>query len=216
MVDAGMIIFFSLFIGFIMFIVFLTRLGFKREAERTEDIKNFAISRGLDFYEKEDGNFVNVKKDFSLFMYGRRQTVKNIIIKDKLLIFDYSYYISTGKGGSVKYFTVVEKKLTNDVPNFIIKKQKKIHSLLKKVGYQDIDFKENPNFSSKYVLRGQNESMIKSYFNTQRLKDFENLHIKNKIEIKDNVLICYVKRIQLKNYPEFIEEINKIINALEK
>ena len=44
-------------------------------------------------------------------------------------------------------------------------------------GYKDIDFEMYPNFSKKFLLMGENESEIRSFFTDEIIQFFENHQI---------------------------------------
>ncbi len=71
-----------------------------------------------------------------------------------------------------KHTSVILVYLPFNLPVFMLQKE----GIMEKLGaslafYKDIDFKDYPQFSKKYLLRGPNEEEIINYFN-QRLLDF--------------------------------------------
>src|SRR5207237_8398116 len=93
----------------------------------------------------------------------------------KAAVFDYVYVTGYGKNSQTHYQTVVyiePAKLR--VPYFSVRPEGFFTKFLTAFGYQDIDFGQRPEFSKKYVLRGQDEQGIRHTCNDCLLSFFEN------------------------------------------
>ena len=77
----------------------------------------------------------------------------------------------------VFYSTLMTIKLNNKIPKFIIEKEGFVEKLFDRVmafsGYTDIDFKMYTKFSSKFLLMGDNESLIRAFFTPRLIQFYE-------------------------------------------
>ena len=56
--------------------------------------------------------------------------------------------------------------------DFVLAPENVFHRIGGLFGYQDIDFEESPEFSSRYLLRGADETAIRGAFGSDRLAFF--------------------------------------------
>jgi len=83
-------------------------------------------------------------------------------------------------------------------------------------GYKDIDFEMYPDFSNKFLLKGNNESEIRSFFKDEIIRFFENNHI-YQLESNGESLIIFDK-VKLARTDETIafikygQELAKVLN----
>ena len=123
-------------------------------------------------------------------------------------IFEYQYTIGSGRHRrtvrqSVIYFRSPELNL----PQFALRPENLFHNIGGVFGYQDIDFDSHPQFSKKYLLRGNDEQKVRELFATEVLGFFEG---QDGISTKGggDQLIFYRlgKRIKPEDVRPFIEE----------
>ncbi len=88
-------------------------------------------------------------------------------------LFDFKYFISTGKS-YITYdqtvFFVNSKRL--GLPEFHMKPETFGHKIAAYLGWEDIDFEAYPAFSGKYHLSGDHEEFIRYTFDDKILKFF--------------------------------------------
>src|SRR6185503_18223576 len=70
---------------------------------------------------------------------------------------------------SVVYF----EPLNVNLPVFSLRPERMVHKIIAVFGYQDIDFGNRPEFSSRYLLRGQNEQAVRTTFTDAALSFYE-------------------------------------------
>ena len=73
-------------------------------------------------------------------------------------------------------------------------------------GYKDVDFEMYPDFSKKFVLMGNSESEIRSFFTDDIIRFFEHHHIYH-LESNGEALLIFDK-IKLARTDETLEFIN--------
>jgi hypothetical protein len=70
--------------------------------------------------------------------------------------------------------TVVYVRMPSGLlPKFIVKPQGIMHSIKRLVGFEDINFEEYPEFSSRYILHGESERRVRTLFSNRLIKFFE-------------------------------------------
>ena len=92
----------------------------------------------------------------------------------KAAVFDYRYTVGHGKNShtytqSVIYFETPKLQL----PMFTLSPENFMHKFISALGYQDIDFGNRPEFSKRYLLRGQDEQSIRRAFTDNVMTFYE-------------------------------------------
>jgi MFS superfamily sulfate permease-like transporter len=101
------------------------------------------------------------------------------------------------------------------VPTFTLNREGIFAKILHRMGYQDIDFADYPDFSQYYFLRGYNELEIRKFF-SQELLEFLEANRDFNLESSDNKIMIYrdmdlMNRIEIEDCIEFAEQILRII-----
>ena len=117
--------------------------------------------------------------------------------------------------------TLMVLRLNKKIPVFSMEKEGVLGKIFDRVmaftGYKDIDFEMYPDFSKKFLLMGNNESDIRSFFTEEIIRFFENQQIYH-IESKGIALLIFDK-IKLARTDEtvaFIEYGEKLAKILNK
>lgn len=136
---------------------------------RREAIKNLAYKLG-GFFSDGDGNgILPLVKDFPLFRRGFRKKINNVLTLEsdwgKISMFDYSN--TEGRGNHFKRFNrsvcfVNARQL--GLPEFKLKPANLFHKFIGLFSPIGITFPEHRKFSKRYILSGDDESMIRHYF----------------------------------------------------
>jgi len=84
------------------------------------------------------------------------------------------------------------------------------------IGFEDIDISNYPEFSKKYYLKGENPSLVMSFFTPERIMTFEQNPGWN-ICASLNYFLLYKKYgyIAVKDYLTYIEEVKNFLNFLK-
>ncbi|MGI9471696.1 MAG: hypothetical protein ACR2NZ_09210, partial [Rubripirellula sp.] len=94
-----------------------------------------------------------------------------------------------------------------DLPAFELRPESVFHRIGKVLGYQDIDFESHPEFSKRYLLRGQDEDAVRAMFTPELLSFFESQE-KVSAEASGDLLVFYRagKRLKPEMIRAFMEE----------
>src|SRR5437763_557831 len=151
----------------------------KRARERMQQLQAVAAQLSWNFSADAPLNMIAGLDRFGLFNQGHSKRIKNFMYGEangvKSAAFDYIYVTGYGKNSQTHYQTVVYIEPANlRVPYFSVRPEGFFTKFLTAFGYQDIDFGQRPEFSKKYLLRGQDEQGIRQTFNDGLLSFFEN------------------------------------------
>jgi hypothetical protein len=133
----------------------------------------------MEYTAKDEWGLLNMLTDFRLFKRGYGKRITNVLsIKDSMYdsqvrVFDYKFIVGGGNSTrriSQTVFLVDSKKL--GLPHFSMKPENFFHKIGEKLGMQDIDFEEYPAFSDQYLLRGEDEGLIRSTMSPEMLQFF--------------------------------------------
>lgn len=201
---------------FLAFTACTLLIGYIYEKRRTEALKLIARNLGFTFSKKGRDQTEQKHQNFQLFSKGYGRKVKNEMWGNRngfdISIFGYQYTEGNGKNSSTYKQTVVTIDCKKRMfPSFELKPENTFHKIGQIFGYQDIDFETSPNFSKKYLLRGDDESKIRQLFTPRIISFFES----NKnlcIEAQNNTIIFYKasKRCKPKDIEELLDKGQKI------
>lgn len=141
-----------------------------RERLRREDIEAAADAMGLAFQAVGDAGFEKRVSLFNLFNKGHSKKILNIVIGEvpdlEIVIFDYHYTVGSGKNqkNHRRSVALIESQDLK-VPAFTIRPENMFDKLGAIIGLQDIDFDTHPLFSKMFLLKGENETQIREFFN---------------------------------------------------
>lgn len=202
-------------VGIITFLV-IVGIGlfvwWEYEKRRRAALSRAASEMGFTFAEKDESHLGDMPRSFELFDRGRAKKFRNIMrgaIADiSVVLFDYQYTVGSGKNSSTYRMTVAAFHVESlNVPPFEIRPENVFHKIGAKFGKQDINFDAHPEFSKKFLLRGDDEEAIRATF-TPATMDIFLAHPKRCAETQGKWLITYTSRKRAK--PEeihaFLEE----------
>ena len=196
--------------GIFILVFFFFFYLYRSSKKRREDLEKFAQSRGLSFSKEEP--HIRGLPSFHLFKQGGSSSFKNVIQGhldgQDIKFFDYSFEINSGETNTTQtqtaiVFNVKDKKL----PAFELRPEYFYHKIGALVGYNDIDFQEDPQFSKKYLLKGKDEGAIRNLFHSQ----IRNYFLKNEkwcAEGDGQWLIVYKagKKAKVDSLPQFLNQ----------
>ena len=161
----------TVIIGMIIFFVAFVALIFYLDRRRSQKIEAIAKSLGLTFRRKPTDADRALAVGSYLANEGHGHTVSNVLEaarSDELnfTIFDYQYTVGYGKSSSTYYQTVTRmQSALFQLPTFILYPETFFAKMGKAFGKSDINFPESPEFSGKFILRGDDEAAIRALFN---------------------------------------------------
>ena len=195
-------------------------------SQRQKRLRNLATEKGFQFSSQVDWNTDYFKK-FHFFEIRPIERKYNSL-KGSFLGMSMSWEIADitfneGQAFTAETFntTLMVLRLNKKIPVFSMEKEGVLGKIFDKVmaftGYKDIDFEMYPDFSKKFLLMGNNESEIRSFFTEEIIRFFENQQIYH-IESNGNSLLIFDK-IKLARTDEtiaFIDYGEKLATILNK
>jgi len=197
--------------GIVCSIIYISK---RRERARTEKLTTIFQELGFPFQAAVDPVRLERLADFPLMNIGRGKQLTNVISVEgpiaDIAMFDYRYVTGHGKSRKVRRQTVVSVESPRLVhPVFNLWPEgfwAKVGSVF---GGQDIDFIEHPDFSEKYVLKGESEEEVRIYMDTMLL-DFFAAQDKICCEAREGTILYYhrYKRVDpdAEQVQKFMEE----------
>lgn len=205
-------IFVAMMVGFLVLVGLGIWLFVKHEKKRTAQWEQIAQRIGADFevYDTSQSDF-----KFKLFEKGEKKKMKNHLRweSDGIVVHlsDYQYvtysYSSRGRTATTHRQTicVIEKSNLDFPATFLRKSVTLIDWVGGKIGFQDIDFPEDEEFSKSFILKGD-EVRTRNMFSQDTRMTFCNNKDKFKtFESAGNaILINFGKRKPPENYNELV------------
>lgn len=166
------------FVLFFIFVIVVVGITTYFEHKRTAAIQTFASTIGFTFTGRDRDAIAPYVQNFELFQKGRNRRVKNLIYgpfsNATIYLFDYSYVTGRGKRSNISVQTVVLFHSPSlKLPPFSLVPENILHRVVEQFSYGDIDFDDYPKFSKQYLLRGENEALIRQTFNRAVLSFYE-------------------------------------------
>lgn len=166
------VLFLAIFVVAIAISVYLDR-------KRTDAIKALADDMGFQFQTEPRTYLPSQIWQFDLFDKGRSRKLKNLIQgrqdRIKVSIGDYQYTSGSGKNRHTYNQTVAFIEADDlHLPSFMLVPEHIFHKIGNLFGYHDIDFETHPDFSSRYLLKGSDETKIRDLFHDGVLKFYQN------------------------------------------
>ncbi len=147
-------------------------VGMYFEKKRREAMEKVAAALGLEFFPQGIPGLVEALQGFALFNVGRGHSVTNTIrgLTDdvELTIFDLTYTTGSGKHSHTHRQTVIRFASSQlNLPDFTASPEGFFHKIGKLFGVKDINFAEDPGFSSAFLLQGASEPAVRQLFGPQ-------------------------------------------------
>lgn len=141
-----------------------------RRRIRTEAFQRVAGELGLTFTPDGSDALHQSLEPFQLFSQGRAKKISNLLRSTsderEVAVFDYQFVTGHGKTKRRWQNTVVCLRFDGpELPRFVLSPESVWHKVGAWFGAQDIDFEHHEAFSSRYILRGENEPAIRELFN---------------------------------------------------
>ena len=173
------------------YLIFNDRL----EKKRTKQLAGIASDLKLSFNFQES---IWESISFGLFDYGcARNMMHGEVGNAEVAIFDHLYVeasrstaSSHASGRTYKQTAIYFKSTNLKLPRFTLSPEDLWDKIGSAFGNQDIDFPTHPDFSKRFLLRGEDETKIRALF-TDKLLNFFNSQQNITVEGGGNQLILY-------------------------
>jgi hypothetical protein len=192
------------------------------EKQRTEALAAAAQGMGFAFEPEGDVEVMKGFGDLPLYGRGHSKRVRNVMTgkagERDVKLFDYRYTTGSGKNSHTWSQTVaVFPQGAAGLPDFLLAPENILHKIGQVFGYQDIDFDASPDFSSHYLLRGSDETAIRSAFGAEALAYFGQERGWHVEVAAGNVGIYRSdKRCKPEELPAFREQVSAVLRAVAR
>lgn len=194
-------------------------------SQRQKRLRNLATEKDYQYTSQVDWNTKYLKK-FHFFEIRQIEGKYNVL-RGTYEGLDVSWEIADVTFNEGQAFTaetlnttVMVLRLNKNIPIFTMEKEGVLEKMFDRVmaftGYKDIDFDMYPDFSEKFLLMGNNESEIRSFFTDEIIRFFENHHIYH-LESNGEALFIFdkMKLARTDETIEFIEYGKELAALLE-
>ena len=186
------LIFAAVIIAIVCAVFYISR---QREKARTQKLTSIFQDLGFPFQADVDPVRLEHLSGFPLMNIGRGKQLTNAISVEgpnaDIAVFDYRYVTGGGDNRKVRKQTVMSVESPSLVlPAFNLRPEGFWSKVGSTFGGQDIDFVAHPEFSEKYVLKGESEEEVRIYMDTILLDFFA---AQNKIccEAREGAILYY-------------------------
>jgi hypothetical protein len=172
------------------------------------------------------GNFAMIPNiaSYYLFTMGHSYSRKienmmyGTVDGGRAAVFDYTYVTGGGKNSQRHNLTVAYFQ-SNDLrlPLFSLRPENVFHKMFGAFGYQDIDFTNRPEFSRRYLLRGQDEQNIRNVFSERVLSFYETQNQHFSTDAGGDQLFIYQEgvRVSPESLRPFVEWCRGLVNQFK-
>ena len=189
------------------------------EKKRTEAFCVSASELGLEFSAEKNDALLEKMQIFTLFNKGHSRKMKNVMtaLTDvaQMSIFDYQFTTGGGQSSHTHAHTVVAMESDSLLlASFAMHPERFFHKIGAKLGMQDIDFDSHPDFSSSFLLGGDDEEAIRELFDSTLL-DFFTTRTGISVEAKTGIFIYRrAKRVKPQEVHALMDEAFQVYAAL--
>lgn len=192
------------------------------EKRRTDEMKRFSEWIGFSFTNKPKDDFAWRLSSLNFFPGAHSHKVYNMLSGEykgiDWKIFDYRYTIGYGKH-SRTYNQTLAYAHTGDfgLPRFSLAAETFFHRLGEVFGFKDIDFKDYPAFSKRYLLKAKEEQTIRDLFTPEVLQFFQRQDkVINVIAQDDFMAMYYANHRRAPNQLRaFIDTASEMVNIFK-
>ena len=195
-------------------------ISMRLQKKRTEAMRSVAATMNFTFAEKPDTALRERLSHLHLFSQGHSKKIRNVLTgragEMDARVFDYRFTTGGGKNSHTWRQTVMLcESAKMSLPKFALRPEHFFHKIGQVFGFQDIDFDSHPDFSKRYLLKGDDEREIRKLFDTNTLSFYES-HSKLSTEAASHQLIHYhaSKRAPPEKMSEFIREGVEVLTLL--
>jgi MFS superfamily sulfate permease-like transporter len=184
-------------------------------SHRQKRLRNLATRNDFQYSSQVDWNTTYLKEFhfFEIRPIERKSNSLKGVYKNLNVSWEISdVTFNEGQAFTAETFntTLMVLKLKKKIPVFTLDKEGVFERIFDRVmaftGYKDIDFEIYPDFSKKFLLMGNNESEIRSFFTDDIIRFFENHQIYH-LESNGEALLIFNK-IKLARTDETLEFID--------
>jgi hypothetical protein len=149
-----------------------------RRRKRTEAMQRLADELGLTFAAQGGDQMISELGWCELFSRGRSKRIVNFMYGSsegrQISVFDYEFVTGHGKSKRTNRQTVACLRFDGpQLPGFTLRQEGMWDKITAWFGGTDIDFETHPEFSGKYVVRGESEMAVRVLFSHPVLEFYQ-------------------------------------------
>ena len=206
------------FVGLILAIIMV--VSWKKRKQRALDLRSVADTLGFPYAGNDSSRAPQVNT--ALFRRGGSRRFRNVMTGTQgnyqVSLFDYSYTVSAGESSSTYRQTVAAIIQDRPLPRFELRPEGFLDRIADTFVRRDIDFESHPEFSKRYVLRGEDETAIRAMFTPVLLSLFEMFPPEKKwhLEASGSTLLAYQAAVTVppQEIRAFLDEACSLANSL--
>ena len=212
----------AIVVGVLALIGTIIVVALRAEKKRSEALQMAAERMKFTFSQKGDPDLLERLKHLHLFSQGHSKKITNVLMGKAgaldVAVFEYAY--TTGGGQHSQHWrqtVILFESDGMDLPKFTLRPENIFHKIGQVFGYKDIDFDSHPEFSKRYLLKGENEEAVRATFGTQARSFYES-DLKLSTEAAGPQLIHYRsgKRVSPDEISEFIKQGVRVLTLFRK
>lgn len=183
-------------------------------SQRVQALKRYADHHAWDFQSEVNWSFLHLDK-FFFFLNKRMEFSKNIMfgnysqLRVPWEISDVNYGEGIGVGGDTYGITVQLVFLPEKLPPFVLDREELFDKISDLINHNEVDFREHPEFSSKYDLKIANNGRVSEVFTPDVFEYLEN-HFTYHIECVGDKMMVFKNRQKMDVY-----EVKQMIDFTE-
>jgi len=191
---------------------------------RQTALRYFAEGKDLVFYPQRQRN-PGKYRDFPIHKGNKILYEQNVIVfypeDARIEVSDITLSEGARQAQQDTHITALHlSDLNVQIPDFALEPEGLWSRVSELVAGKDIDFAEYPLFSSRYYLRGNDETATRVFFTEKLIRFFED-NQQMHVECHRNKLLIYKKRelmeiSEIENAERFAEELLKVIHEGQK
>lgn len=191
----------------------------KREGDRRAELERLSHILGWSYFREAGLETIAELEHFPLFGQGRRRRIRNLLRRTdgamRRLFFDYLYVTGGGQHSQSHRLSLAAFEVESELPVFALRPEHLLHKIGSAFGFQDIDFDASPEFSRRYLLRGEDEDAVRTLFGPS-VRAFFDRQPGWSIEGGGNWLVFYRhgKRVPPSELSAFLESCKNVLTAL--
>ncbi len=185
----------ALWVVGLVFLVVMAILAFLHfERARVAALRKASRELGLEFQAKDSGSLRDHVRRFKIGRVGRSRRVNDVIRGTwtglEVLFCNYRYTVGGGNSQHTRRQSLMIMQLEGSLPNLQLGPEGFFSKIGQVFGAADIDFPAYPEFSKRYLLKGDDEEGIRDYFSPLLIEFFEKRR-GLALEVLDNELVYY-------------------------
>jgi hypothetical protein len=192
-------------------------------AKRRAALEALALEAGWSFSGDTVAPDALGAPSFPLFTHGRARKARNVMrlpgSAPAVTVFDYQYTVGSGQHQSTVVQTVAHVGSPRlALPPFVLGPENIFHKAGGLLGYHDIDFDSNPEFSAKYLLRSkQAEANVRDLF-TPSIRAFFEQRAPVTVEGDEGGVLVYRsgRRVKPEELRTFVEDAQLVARQFER